>query len=847
MFAAPGGFGKTTLLGACCRDAAARGIPVAWLSLESGDDPGTLDAYLPFAFQQAGLDVLYRLQSGAHLSGGAYPRTAILIQALAARRGACVLALDGLECVEDEHSAALLGHLFRNLPPSVHLALAFRRLPHGLDASEPFLTRAEILSAEDLTFSKAEIARFFDLTLSRRELADIEAESGGWPIALRIWRNESGRRPPREYRAARDMFDRWIEERFWSQFARDESEMVLDIGLFDWIDAELLDEVSGKQEAWRRVAAMPGLSGLLEPESRTAPGVYRLHPLLREHCATRCRQRSPARYVDTHRRIAEALARRGHTVAAMRHAVEANDPDLAGRILVDAGGVMWWLREGGGNALVAADSLLPLTTVASEPRLAMTRCAALAVAERLVEARQCYRAALRTVSLPVDAELGLHLLFTWAVMALQGCEPLDPQTHPQVVEGVRRVAGSPGFDTMIQGPLWVGVCYYHIQRAEFDEALAAGRRARRKLAGQSTYLTVTVDGLLGQIAMAQGRMRDALRLYRRAHRAATRRFLGDPWLIANVEVQIQELELEANRMPADTDAAQYARGFKRGGTWIQHYAAAAEVALALAFDEGGSKEALSVLDGLWAHARETELPMLCRLLAALRVSILADAGFPDEADRTWKAASLPDADADCLDLDHLSWRELEALGCARLSVLTARGDHDAGRGFAEAMLRVASDRGLVRTELRVLARQLRLEVRAGADTAAEACLARFLALYAQAGYARCMIAAGEPAKAVLERFASTPPDRALGTAAERLLAEIHAGTSGAPRFSGDQMAVLRRLSGAQDKQIASALGLTSHGVRYRLRGIFRKLGVTNRADAVRRARALGILSPNESA
>ena len=114
---------------------------------------------------------------------------------------------------------------------------------------------------------------------------------------------------------------------------------------------------------------MPGLAGLLEPAGRSTVAVYRLHPLLREHCADWWRREDRVRFQRVHRRVAVALARRGETLEGMRHATLAQDPALAGRILVEAGAVQWWLREGSAR-LIAADRLLP-DAAANEPRLAM--------------------------------------------------------------------------------------------------------------------------------------------------------------------------------------------------------------------------------------------------------------------------------------------------------------------------------------------------------------------------------------------------------------------------------------------------------------------------------------------
>ena len=52
---APGGFGKTALLGHCWRALREQGVAVAWLSLDEEDGPGSLAGYLALAFEAAGL------------------------------------------------------------------------------------------------------------------------------------------------------------------------------------------------------------------------------------------------------------------------------------------------------------------------------------------------------------------------------------------------------------------------------------------------------------------------------------------------------------------------------------------------------------------------------------------------------------------------------------------------------------------------------------------------------------------------------------------------------------------------------------------------------------------------
>ena len=437
LLIAPSGFGKTTLLGEACRRAAARGVPVAWITLADDDGPDTLDAYLAYAFHAAGVDVLAPLGDGDPGLGRAHPRTALLIRALEAAGRPCVIALDELERASDPAAVDLLNYFLRNAPSSLHVAIACRELPPRFDASRSILGGGQILTAEDLRFSTPDIARFFDLELSRRELAGVAAESAGWPIALRIRRNETDRRSAAETRAARHVVDGWIDGRFCEGFADEDRELVLDIALFDWIDAALLEEVVDSRDARQRILALPRLAGLLLPVGASTPDVYRLHPLLSAHCAARRRLENPERWRRIHRRVARALARRGDTVDAMRHAAQSGDSAMAGTILIEAGGAQWWLRAGW-ERLTAADRFVD--DPVDDARLAMTRTIALVIAGRLAEARRAFAAA---PSRSDDPDFDIDRLLAHGALTLNGSQPADQEEWNAMIAETRRVAALP--------------------------------------------------------------------------------------------------------------------------------------------------------------------------------------------------------------------------------------------------------------------------------------------------------------------------------------------------------------------------------------------------------------------
>ena len=72
---------------------------------------------------------------------------------------------------------------------------------------------------------------------------------------------------------------------------------VCELAVFDWVDADLVDEVLGSTDAGARIAALSPLDGLLASMNEQG-SVRRLHPLVRECCTAllaredRPRQRS---------------------------------------------------------------------------------------------------------------------------------------------------------------------------------------------------------------------------------------------------------------------------------------------------------------------------------------------------------------------------------------------------------------------------------------------------------------------------------------------------------------------------------------------------------------------------
>ncbi len=836
---AAGGFGKTTVLADCCRDLARRDVPTAWLTVAASDGPVVLDNYLAAAFERAGIDPLEPLRTDDADPALHHYRASLLVEAIAGYGQRAVLVLDEVEKLTHPGSARLLNFLVRNCPPNLHVAIACRELPSVLDIATGTV---RLLTEKELRFSRDDIARFFGGTLSRRQLATMAADSMGWPIALHIRRSESGRPPPD--RTARRFIGGWIESRLWSDLDHADREFLLDVGLLDWFDAGLLDEALDRAGSLRRLDELPGVSGLLARVRGSRGRILRLHPLIREHCAAQRRRGDPERYRTVHRRMALALARRGETVEAMRCAANADDPALVGRILAAAGGVRLWVREGPASVLVA-DRFLTEETLARYPGLGLVRCVVHAVGHRFEDARRSLEATAERVAGEAETEDLEFRVDRWLVqgmLAHNGCESLASDACRAVFAEARRLSALPNIDTLVRATTEYALCAEHAMKAEFDTALERGARARTGFGAHSPYMTMFLDFQLGEVAMARGRVEDALSLYRSGSRTAKASFLKDPRLAMLGDVLLRELNFERNRYTKGLSVPLAPAELYRHATTFASYAAASEMAAERMLHETGTEMALAGIEGMWEHARRKALPALARYLAALHVAVLAEDERVADAERTWHAAGFPSSGAACLDLESQNWREFEAIGCARLRLHTARGDLAAARRFGRALLATAAARGLRRVEMRVLPLLVTLERADGNPGAAAEHLSEFLALFASTDYSRSVVREREATVPALESYLGTAVDARQRFDAEKLLDTArNGGWVMAPALTPREAQVLAHLATDTDRRIAAALGLTVEGVRYHITNIFEKLGVRRRIDAVDRARAMGLV------
>ena len=843
---APAGFGKTTVLADVSRRKKEQGVVVGWLTLDENDAPNVFGSYVAFALEHAGLDLATVADRDLWQSAPVARQLGMLARAIEQHAAPCLLVLDEIERLP-RHAVGLIDLLLKCAPRNLHFAVAFRFNP-GLDLAAHLLDgSAVIVRAREFRFSKPEIARFFRGDLSRRNLTAVEQRTAGWPVALMVYRNmqvkEAGHAPA----DAASLTSNFVGVHLLRDLSAEDRTFLLDLAIFDKIEANLVDEVLGSSDARLRIAALSALDGLLLPLEHDG-SVQRLHPLVQEYCIDRFAVEGPVRKRSLHARIARALARRGMLTEAWRHASAAGDSRLLAELIERVGVAGLWLR-GGVPGLVSADRFLTSEMLDSYPRLALLRCVVLSVSLKADEAAALYgTVARRTEAFARDRDggemqaLSVDRLFTQVALA-NGTVGLAPSEFEATAPADGAASGSEEPPWYMRGARHTVCCIASYERARFEESRQHGTRAHAHFREDGRYGDVSVSLCLGMAAMAQGRVQDAADWYRRARQTARKFFSSDPCLPASIDVATLELDLERNREKAIQQRALQGMPDLRGG-WIDIQAAAFAVRAELTFEQHGGEATVKLLTHAIDDAGSMHSARLSRIFSALLASYLAETGRGAEAGYVWRDCALPRTTAALVDLDAHSWRTMEALSCARVRLLVGEGDFDAAGELANATYRTAVARGLVRTAMRCLALSMVVAHHAKEPDLAVERLVEFLGYARDVDYIRPLVRHREESLTVLQQLLRGNPDPDLREATESVLASLgKRSAADAPEFTSPELEILAEVRhGRRNKEIAESLGITDEGVRYHLKKIYRKIGVSRRNDAVHYVLEKGALS-----
>jgi LuxR family maltose regulon positive regulatory protein len=189
---APAGFGKTSLLAYWRIALAARGIPVAWLSLDDHDqDLFQFLTYLMEACKVGGLVASSELPAPAGGISASPPQAIVgaVITELSKCDGPQVLILDDFHRAESPDNCRAVNQLMAALPANVHIVISTREYPTTLSLAD-LRAHDELVEVDQfaLHFSEQEIHTYLGTLVETSRPANWSRQlfdrTEGWPIAL---------------------------------------------------------------------------------------------------------------------------------------------------------------------------------------------------------------------------------------------------------------------------------------------------------------------------------------------------------------------------------------------------------------------------------------------------------------------------------------------------------------------------------------------------------------------------------------------------------------------------------------------------------------------------------------
>jgi LuxR family maltose regulon positive regulatory protein len=759
------------------------------------------------------------------------------------------LVIDDLHELQAQEAIDQVELLVGSAPPQLRVVLLTRRdLRLGLHRLRVEGELTEI-RGEELRFSLEESRALLEAAgvgLSDAALESLVGTTEGWAAGLRLAAMSLASDPdPERFAASFSGRERAVADYLLAEVLERQPEevtrLLLRTSIVERISGPLADHLTGGSGSERILWALED-AGAFVVSLDAERSLFRVHNLFADLLALELRRTAPQELPALHALAGEWLAEHGHPVEAIRHAQAAEDWGLATRLLADN----WFGLELDGRRATGRQLLsrFPTGMVSSNPELAVLGAAAERFGGSLDEADRYLRLAETEAPL-VTADrrerFQVALAFTrlsvarirvdleavgQAAQQLRAYKDATPTVAPALEEG----------DLLAMTLIEVGIAAMWAGRFEegeqhLDRALVAARRIGRPRLELLALAHLSIAGIFRVQRTAEEGAREAIELARKyglegdtavaiayivlgaAHVWRGRVEEAEHWL----ELGESGLAQEANAAPglvlcACRQLLEFIRGRPEHAMTYLHTAERMEMSLVMphawTVRMRGARMRGLIRTGEADRVKQSfdEMSHDLRATPEMRV-ILAELKLAQDDPLAAAAAVAPIVDG-ALAVPAPIF-EIQALLLEAIARDSLRDPGAASRALERA-LEVAEPGGLLFPFLLHPAPDL-LERHSRLRTKHASLISQILDLLS----GRIPAARPEDAEPLQEPL------------------------------SESELRVLRYLpTNLRGPEIASELFVSLNTIRAHLRNIYAKLGVHSRADAVKRARELGLLAPS---
>jgi LuxR family maltose regulon positive regulatory protein len=836
LVSGPAGSGKTTLVGAWLREGTWT-APAAWVSVESAWRDDT-------PFWTAVDEALRSCSAPASLPEAPVTRHELvdrLANSLRQRAGPVLLVIDNLHHLEARAAPDNVRALLALAPAELRLLLVTRsdrwlglhRLRVAGDLTE--------LRGEDLAFTVQEADELLTaagIQLSKESLARLHDRTEGWAAGLRLaamWL--AGRTDPDRFAERFSGSERTVAEYLTGEVLAGQPpavrRMLRRTSVLERVNGPLANLLTGRSDGDRVLQDLEAANAFItsiDPDRSW----FRYHPLLTDLLRMELRRDAPEEIETLHRAAARWHAAHGTPLEAIRHAQSGRAWRLATGLHVE--NWLGLLLDGRQREIGDLLAAIPAHATAANPELS-----AVAAADRLaagsLDLADAHLALAERLADSVSESRRPRFDVTLAVAKLERARTRgDTQTMIEIARALLTPArGDPRVDADLRAFALMSIGLAEFWALELDDAerdLQESFELARRIG--RPYIAIACLGYLAHIAnlrqeadVSEDRSREAIELADRLG-WSQHPVVGDAYLALGGGVlsrgRLEQADLWLDR------ATRALSGVRDP-----------EASVSLPFTRGILRFAQRRYDEAVTSLRDAERAPATHFLSAsartwrLRVCIrLGDAAPAREA---------------LVEVGEAARRIAEWCNLAAY-VHLADDDPASAVEAVRPVLDGSASSFHVNLEIEALLLAAVGHDQLGQTPAAERAVERALALAEPKEHVWIVLTvAGVPS--LLERhprhrtahgaFRSELLDRLAGVTALRPSDQPAAVTEALSTRELDVLGFLpTNLSAAE---IANELVLSIHTVKSHMRSLYAKLGVHRRADAVARARSLGVLAP----
>ncbi len=864
LVSASAGFGKTTLVSEWV---AQSGLPVAWLSLDEGDnDPVRFISYLIAALQSIksgiGESLLAALQS--HQPPSTEAILTALLNEIADSLNDFLFVLDDYHVIDSKPVDEALSFLVEHQPLQMRLVIATREDPSLPLARLRVRSQLIEIRVTDLRFTPAEAAEFLNhmmgLNLSERDIAALESRTEGWIAGLQLAALSMQGHASRDSASFiksftgshRFVLDYLIEEVLGQQSEKIQIFLlrtsILDQMCGSLCDAVLLDPATSGREILEQLERANLFIVPLDNERRW----YRYHHLFGDLLRQRLGQ--PQELAQYHQRASEWYEANNDLPKAFHHALAANDFERAAHLAENA----WQGMERNFQTLAWLGWVkkLPDAAIFSRPWLCVEVGWAYSDVGELEPSETFLQNAERALAGKTDQE---EFKSIPGVIAL--IRAGNAQINGDLAETVRyaelSVRLAPENDSLTRAQAAITLGFTRWATGDVEASLHAMQTwvdDMQKLGNQmyvlaSAFVVADMQVILGRLGEAEKTLHRTIRkaeaFGHEAEAITAHQHLG----LAMIAHERGDDIVATQRLQTAAELGQRSTLIDWAHRWNLAQARLKE-------SDGELDSALRCLDDAERDYIKNPIPIM-QPIAAHKARVHLRQGRLDKA-QAWvreRKLSVQDEASYLGEYEHLT------LVRTRLAERSFEGVND----LLERLLALAESQKRMGSVIEILLTQALVHQAQGNHSESLAALERTLTLTEPEGYIRVYVDEGKPMQLLISDFQLKNPNRAhpLHGYVDRILnffpqqvedttkskvvnpkhlhlAQVQVSEIADP-LSERELEVLQLLrSELSGPEIAERLIVSLNTLRTHTKNIFNKLGVTSRRAAVRRAEELDL-------